>query len=299
LKQCSGIYTALITPFDHKGKIDIEGFHLHLRRQMEAKVDGVVVLGTTGEAATLSMEEKESLIKAARKLFSSPLMVGCGSNATEQTVENIQRAADLGADSTLVVTPFYNKPTQEGILRHFEAICHRSPLPIVLYNNPARTGVSLELETILHLAEHPKVIGIKETSGSLVFVSEILALIKKKHPHFTVFGGDDNLFFPTMALGADGVISGGANLIPRTLTTLLKLCKEGKWEEAQKINLHLVPLYKALALETHPIPLKEALKICGLPAGAPRLPLTPLNPQFLPLLKATIRELKNGDSFFD
>jgi 4-hydroxy-tetrahydrodipicolinate synthase len=285
----SGIYTALITPFDAQGALDEEGLCFLIQRQKNAGVDGIVVLGTTGEAPTLTDQEKERIIRlAAQEKGNLLLMVGCGAYSTTQVLENIQTASRLGADAALVVTPFYNKPTQQGVFIHFQTVCQSSPIPVCIYNHPGRTGVNIELEVLQKLAEIPNVLGIKETAGSIPQFADILYSVKKQRPHFAVLSGDDNLAFPVKALGGDGVISAASNLFPETMVALLEACDKGNYEQAQKINLALTPLFKGLALESNPIPLKAALNMCGLPGGKPRLPLTPLSKKYENQLRQTL-----------
>jgi 4-hydroxy-tetrahydrodipicolinate synthase len=282
---CSGVYTALITPFDSKGNLDLEGFRFHVQRQKDANVSGLVVIGTTGEVATLSLQEKEQLVKAAREEGGSlPLMAGCGSYSTEQTIENIHKAAHWGCDYALVISPFYNKPTQEGLYRHFERISEASPIPALVYNIPGRTGVNIEVETLKRIAELPRICGVKECSH-LSQITDILFTIKRERPEFSLLCGDDPLTLAVMALGGDGVISGGANLIPHQMVAMVEACKRGEFEKARELNLSLVPIFNALRLESNPIPLKAALQLAGLPSGNPRLPLTPLNSKYLPILE--------------
>jgi 4-hydroxy-tetrahydrodipicolinate synthase len=282
----SGVHTALITPFEQEGTIDLAGFRLHIQRQKLAGASGLVVLGTTGEAATLTYDEKESLIKAAKEEAGAlPVMAGCGSFSTAQTIEAIQRVADLGCDSALVISPFYNKPTQEGLYQHYEAISRASTIPIFLYNNPARTGINMSVDTIKRIADLPRICGIKESSGNVSQVGDIIAILKKQRPCFSVICGDDILTLPMMALGADGVISGGANLFPKKMVELVEACKKDDFKRARDIHHALVPLFNALCLESHPIPLKAALQLADLPSGHPRLPLTPLHPKYFSQLK--------------
>jgi 4-hydroxy-tetrahydrodipicolinate synthase len=286
---CSGIYTALITPFDASGALDAEGLRFLVRRQCEAGIDGLVALGTTGEAPTLSAKEKERVIQIVREEGEhTDLMVGCGAYSTTQTLENILCAADLGADYALVITPFYNKPTQEGVFRHFEALCEKTPIPIMLYNNPTRTGMNIDVPTLEKIAELPGMIGVKETSGNLPQFSDILYTIKLKRPEFSVMSGDDNVAYAAMALGADGVISGVSNILPKTMLLLAEACQDENFEVARQLNLALTPLFKALLVETNPIPLKTLHNLLQLPAGSPRLPLTPLSPHFFPVLEETL-----------
>lgn len=285
-------YPALITPFDKDGLLDLEGFAFHIRRQEEAGADGLVVLGTSGESSTLSQEEKERLMRFARAQTTLPLMMGCGYPSTVQTIENVHRAAAWGADSVLVVSPFYNKPTQEGLFRHYEAVAKASVLPIMVYNNPTRTGINIEVETLRKIAELPRICGVKESSGNLAQITQVLSTLKKEHPDFSVICGDDHLTFCIMALGGDGVISGGANLFPDQMVELIQLCKSGAFVKARELHFALLPLFQALTVESHPIPLKAALQLMDLPSGDPRLPLTPLNTKYIPTLTQALHGQK-------
>ncbi len=287
---CSGIYTALITPFNEAGELDVEGLRHLVQRQEEAEIHGLLALGSTGEAPTLSLTEKEIVISIVREEWESkPLMVGCGAYSTTQTIENVQHAAALGADCALIVTPFYNKPTQEGVFRHFEAISRVTPIPIIVYNHPGRTGVNIETSTLQRIAELYGIIGVKETSGNAPQVTEVIYQIKQQRPSFAVLSGDDNMALATLALGGDGVLSGVSNLFPEVMMELWNAYQEGALIQAQQLNLSLTPLYKALSVETHPIPLKAMMGLAGLPAGQPRLPLTPLQQKFIPILEECIQ----------
>ncbi len=290
-------YTALITPFDPEGNLDTEGFVFHVNRQIEAGVDGLVILGTTAEAATLTEKEKETLLKLARKNCDLPLMAGCSATTSAQTLENLQKAADLGANSALVCTPAYIKPTQEGVFQYYEAVSKASPLPIVAYNNPGRTVVNIEVETLKRIAKLPNITGIKECSENIAQISDILFTIKKERPDFDVICGDDIMTLPFMALGADGIISGGASVIPHEMVALLKACNDGDFEKARALNHALIPVFKAFRLESSPIPLKAALVVMGLPSGNPRLPLTPLNPKYQNSLTSAVQWLNAIPTF--
>lgn len=280
-------YTALITPFNKEGGLDEEGLRHNLASQNE--MDGIVALGTTGETPTLTFEEKRRIIQISRE-SPLPLMVGCGAYSTHQTLENLKCAADLGADSSLVVTPYYNKPTQEGLFRHFLMIAHNSPLPIVLYNIPGRTAVNLKSETLEKLAQIPSIIGIKEASGDIAQISKAIE-IKKWRPDFKVYAGDDALTLPVISLGGDGVISVASNLLPKQMKKLSLASKEENHTVALNLNLQLFPFFQACGFETNPIPIKAAMDLAGLAAGSPRLPLTPLDKTYLPLMKQIIQNL--------
>lgn len=273
-------YTALITPFDEKGELDERGFEENLDRQ--TGIDGVVVAGSTGEAPTLTESEKKRLITLARK-SSQHLMVGCGTYSTIQTLENLKNAADLGADSALVVIPYYNKPTQEGIFQHFAYLAERTPLPLIVYNIQGRTSVNLKSETLKRLLPFPKIVGVKEGSGNLSQISEVISL-KKIRSDFRVYASDDIWILPLMALGGDGVISTLSNLIPDRIKELAT--SEGI--KARSLHLELTPLFELVGIETNPIPIKAMMQLKGFASGRPRLPLTPLDPSLIPILQRSL-----------
>lgn len=274
-----GLYTALITPFGPSGELNEPGIRQLIQMQLKAGVDGIVVLGTTGEAPTLSPEEKEKIIRIARAEIDNDtlLVVGTGSYCTKKTIEDTQKAKDLGADAALVVTPYYNKPTQAGLYSHFEALAKAVDLPLLLYNVQGRTGQNLQTETLKHLAEIPKIIGVKEASGNIVQIMEVIEQILPKRPDFLVFSGDDNLTFPTIALGGHGVISVLSNLMPNELVQFVRQALKEDSINAREMHYKLLPFFKALFLETNPIPIKAMLNDCELPAGPCRLPLTSLS----------------------
>jgi 4-hydroxy-tetrahydrodipicolinate synthase len=281
-------YTALITPFNNAGRLDEEGLEKNIA--LQESVDGLAALGTTGETPTLTLEEKRRILALARK-SSLHLMVGCGAYSTTQTLENLSFASDCGADSALVVTPYYNKPTQEGLFLHFKTLALQSPLPIILYNIYGRTAVNLKTETLERLLAFPHIAGVKEASGNLAQMCAVLAL-KNIRPDFKVYAGDDVWTLPLMALGGDGVISVSSNLVPKIMKDLVDACAIGDYSRARQLNKRLLPLFEASGFETNPIPIKAAMQIAGLAAGAPRLPLTPLQQSYLPALKAIVEELQ-------
>ncbi len=254
-----GLYTALVTPFTPDGSaIDERGFRENIAFQLESGVDGLVVLGSTGEAAALSSEERELVIKIARAETKGkvPLLVGTGCPSTAETLHNTRRAQALGADAALIVTPYYVRPTQEGIYRHFSFVAKECPLPIMVYNNPGRAGVAIELETLKRLAAVPGIFGIKESSGRVEMVQEICEAL----PGFTVMCGDDNLARESIKRGAKGLISVLGNLLPKEILQ----------------GLDLAPFIKATGLETNPIPIKAMMQMMGMAAGPTRLPLCEL-----------------------
>ncbi|NGX55093.1 MAG: 4-hydroxy-tetrahydrodipicolinate synthase [Chlamydiae bacterium] len=284
----SGLYTALITPFKEE-QLDEEGLRQNIRAQRASGVDGIVLLGTTGEVATLTEDEKEQILLIGREEAGDlPLIVGTGDNCTQTTIENTQRAAEYGADSALVIAPYYNKPTQEGLYRHFKAISENSPIDLIIYNIPGRTAVNIEIQTLKRVAALPHVVGVKESSGDLGQVSDIVSQIKRDSPNFSLLAGDDSLTLPIMAMGGDGVISGMCNLVPKKMQELVTACLDHDFTYARRVHYELLPLFKAASFETNPIPLKAAMALCGLPAGEPRLPLCPLSSANLEKLKETL-----------
>lgn len=275
-ERLTGSMTALVTPFTERGDLDGEALERLVDHQLEGGTDVLVPLGTTGESTVLSREERELVLRVVRERCGDrPVMAGAGTNNTAETIARCKMVADIGADYALVVGPYYNKPPQEGFLRHFEAVATASPIPIVVYNVPARTGSNISAETILALAGHPDIIGVKEASGRLEQVSAILAA---RPAGFSVLSGDDDLTLPMMALGADGVISVAANAAPGTVRELTSACLAGDLERARSAYYRLRPLFVAAFLETNPIPIKTALDLLGIAGPGVRLPLVPASP---------------------
>lgn len=269
-----GTYTALITPF--KGphnKIDFDCLELLLEEQLKNNIEGVVVLGTTGETPTLLQEEQLSLIAFVVKKLKNQMdiIIGTGTNSTLTTIQQTKIAQDMGADKALVVTPYYNKPTQEGIYKHFEALSSETTLPLIIYNIQSRTGRNIDTDTMSLIAELPHVVGIKEASGNIEQMMDVLSKIHK--PSFSVISGDDALTFPLLALGGHGVISVVSNLMPGLVKKMVDLCLEGDFEAARLLHFRLLPLFKGAFLESNPAPIKEAMNIRGLNVGGVRLPL--------------------------
>jgi len=283
-----GTVTALITPFKEE-KLDLDGLRRNIDFQIESGVSGILPLGTTGESATLTREERESVLSTAVAVTKGrvPIWAGTGTNATAETIERTLRAQDLGADLALIVTPYYNKPTQEGIFRHFEAVSAAVSIPLVVYNIEGRTARNIETETLKRIAELPHVAGVKEASGNLLQISEVIREI----PKLAVFSGDDALTLPAMALGACGVVSVVSNLIPREMVAFTAALLEGRWKEAQELHHRLFPLFRAAFLEVNPVPIKEAMTLCKMAAGGPRLPLCELLPHNRERLKAVLQQM--------
>ncbi len=271
-----GCYTALVTPFTADGgAIDPGRLAENVQVQSVAGASGVVPCGTTGETPTLTEGEYRSVVEitveAARPLGLT-VIAGAGSNSTARAVELHRFVHGAGADAALHVTPYYNKPTAEGLYRHFTTIADAGPLPIVIYNIPGRTGVTLTIETIERLAAHPNIVAIKEATGSLPLAAQIV-----NRTGLTVLSGDDPLTLPLFAVGAKGVISVLANLLPDRVAALCRACASDEWDRARAIDAELGPLAQALlTLDTNPVPLKSALAVVGRDTGAVRLPLWPL-----------------------
>ena len=285
-----GSYVALITPFDSEGRIDEDAFRALIRRQIKAGTTGLVPCGSTGEAATLSHEEYRRAIEITleESRGDMPVMAGIGTNATWKAVELAREAESLGADALLVLAPYYNKPTQEGLYQHFRMVAHETRLPIMLYNIPGRTAVNVTPATIARIAKDcPNVVAVKDAAGSLDQTSETLALCG---PKFTVMSGDDSLTIPMMSVGARGVVSVVANVAPKETQALVDAFKRGDARKAAALHLKLFPLVKAMFIETNPIPAKAALGMMGLCRPEPRLPLTPLSDAAKPALKKALKE---------
>jgi 4-hydroxy-tetrahydrodipicolinate synthase len=288
-----GSYVALVTPFDAEGRLDEDAYRHLIRLQLKGGTRGLVPCGSTGEAATLLHEEYRRAIEIAcdESRGEVPVIAGVGTNATWKAVEAAREAESLGADALLVLAPYYNKPTQEGLYAHFRAVANESRLPLMLYNIPGRTGVNVAPATIAKLAKDcPTVAAVKEAAGSLDQVSEILQLTAGRKD-FTVLSGDDSLTVPMMAVGARGVVSVVANVAPKRTQALCEAALNGDYKKAARLHLELFPLVKALFVETNPIPVKAALALMGHCRPEPRLPLTPLSTDKRPALKKALKEL--------
>ena len=283
-----GVYTALVTPFLPDESVDEEGLATLLAYQMWAEIDGITLLGTTGESPSLTYEERDRILQIAVETTQgkTPLMVGCGTYSTHKTIQMAQHAKKCGATSLLIVTPYYVKPTQEGIFQHFKAITEAVDLPICVYNIQGRSGVNIETDTLVRLAELPTIVSVKEASGSIMQMSDVIERIHLKHPDFTVMCGDDALTLPLMALGGHGIISVISNLVPRAVTRLVHAAKTDM-QAARELHFLLRPLNHTAFIESNPIPIKRLLQLAGFPAGRCRLPLVGL----LPHNDAKVQEL--------
>ncbi|MCL4137635.1 UNVERIFIED_CONTAM: hypothetical protein GTU68_065536 [Idotea baltica] len=273
--EFKGLWTALITPFNCDLKVDYKSLELLLNRQIEASVNGITLLGTTAETPTLSNDERKEILKFSKEVIGDkvPTMVGVGSYSTATTIENAKIAEELGADSLLVVTPFYNKPTQTGIIKHFEAITNTTNLPICVYNIQGRTGVNIETTTLAKIAEIDSIVGVKESSGDLGQVSDVIDSIQNTQNNFSVLSGDDALSLPLMALGGKGLVSVASNVFPKELKQLVSLCESANFKDARSLYFKLKEVFSVLFIETNPAPTKLVLNKLNIKVGSLRLPL--------------------------
>ena len=296
MTEFRGAYTALVTPMKESGEVDFDGFRRLIEFQITEGIDGIVPLGTTGENPTLDEDEEEKLIDIAVKTADGkiPVVIGAGSNDTRHMVLYVKRAKRLGADAALVVTPYYNKPNDDGLLRHFEAAAGEG-LPIIVYNIASRTGRNIPTPLMKEIAKIPGIAGVKESSGDLNQMGDVIREIavpsKTSNSRFWVLSGDDTFTLPLTAMGGDGIISVISNLLPAKIKALFSASFEGRYEEARAIHYELLPFTKAAFVETNPVPIKQAMTWAGLPAGPARLPLGKLAPASEAVLKKAMAEL--------
>jgi len=282
-----GVYPALITPFTKDKKLDIEGLKSNIEHLMAGGVAGFVPCGSTGESATLSFDEHKATVDAAVDVSNVPVIAGTGSNNTTEAIDLTKHAQDAGADAALLIVPYYNKPMKNGLIKHFSAIADATEFPLILYNIPGRTGINMDPETISTLAhEYSNITGIKEASANFSQISDVIELTKGLG--FYVLSGDDGLTLPMMSLGATGVISVAANILPKKMAELVRLCLDGNYVGARKTHFELSPLFRALFIETNPIPIKKACELMGLAGGPLRLPLTDMQDSNVAKLKSIL-----------
>lgn len=286
----TGMATAIVTPMHTDGSIDYEALSRFVEFQIDSGINGLVVMGTTGENATIEPEDQKKVIaytveKAAGRV---PVIAGTGTNNTEHVLHNTRNACQVGADAILVVTPYYNKATQNGLVTHFTAVADESTLPVILYNVPGRTGCNLLPKTVAKLSEHPNIAAIKEATGSLAQMIEIMHLCGDK---IDVYSGEDGLTVPMMAMGAKGTISVLSNVAPRQSVAMTDACLRGDYAAAAKMQCDLLPLINALFSEVNPIPAKAATAAMGFGADALRMPLTSMEEQNRAVLFAEMRKL--------
>lgn len=285
-----GAIVAIVTPFKN-GKIDEKAYRKLIEFQIMNGTDGIVPCGTTGESATLSYEEHERLIELTVEIVNGriPVIAGTGSNSTREAIELTKHAEKAGADCALLITPYYNKPTQEGLYQHFKAVSESVSIPIILYNVPGRTGVNLLPETVARLSELKNIAGIKEATGDLRQVSQVIKLCRND---FVVLSGDDFVTLPMLAVGAKGVISVTSNIIPQDVARMVDAFFEGKYKEAEELHFKMWDINIAMFLETNPIPVKTALSLMGMISSEMRLPLCQMSEANLKKLKKALLEYK-------
>ncbi|MDA1353152.1 MAG: 4-hydroxy-tetrahydrodipicolinate synthase [bacterium] len=272
------VITAMVTPFDEQGEVNYEMAILIADYLVENGTDTLLLSGTTGESPTLSHDEEFNLYAKIVGRFKGkvPIMAGTGSNCTATAIDSTQEAEKIGVDASLQVVPYYNKPSQAGLIAHFNAIANNTNLPILLYNIPGRTGVNMEPETVAVLAEHPQIVGIKEAAGSVPQVERIRALTP---PEFRIYSGDDSLTLPFMEKGAHGVVSVASHVAGLDIKRMIELFLEGNSEAASALHQKMAPLFEALFITSNPVPVKAALRLLGFSMGGPRLPLVGLTPE--------------------
>jgi 4-hydroxy-tetrahydrodipicolinate synthase len=270
----SGSMVALVTPFKDGG-VDWQSLEGLIDFHLQNGTHGIVPCGTTGESATLSHKEHDEVIRAVIKAVKKkvPVIAGTGSNSTDEAVRLTREAEKSGADGALMISPYYNRPTQEGIYQHYKKVASEVGIPIIVYNIPGRTGSKIEPETLARMAELKNVAGVKEATGSVDQAIDVMRLCGDR---LAVYSGEDSLIFSLMALGGKGVISTVANVAPKETSQLASACLEGKWQMGRELQFKLMPLIRAVFLETNPIPVKTALALMGKCGGDLRLPLTPM-----------------------
>ena len=284
----AGSMVALVTPF-RDGKVDWQSLEALLDFHITNGTNGIVPCGTTGESATLTPQEHDEVIKAVVKGVNKrvPVIAGTGSNSTDEGVRLTRAAEKSGADGALMISPYYNRPTQEGIYQHYKKVADSVGIPVIVYNIPGRTGSKIEPETLARLSEIKNIGGVKEATGS---VDQAIDVIRLCGDRLAVYSGEDSLTFSLMALGGKGVISTVANIVPKEMSQLTEACLEGNWDKGRDLQLKLIPLIRAVFLETNPIPIKTALALMGRCTSDLRLPLTPMSESALKKLKQAITD---------
>lgn len=284
-----GVYTALITPF-RDDAVDWDALEVHIENQVQGGVDGVVPMGTTGESPTLSFEEHELFIKRVVKIVNGRIKViaGTGANSTKEAIWLTKGAIDAGVDAVLSVNPYYNKPTQKGLIAHYESIDKACNIPVILYNIPGRSGVNFLPESVKELLDRTSnVVAMKEASGD---VAQMMRLIELCGTRLTVLSGDDNLLLPLLSVGGKGVISVLSNLLPADMKSVITLFNNGEIGKSRELFYRLLPLCRAMFLETNPIPVKAAMEMTGLCSGDLRLPLTKISDSNREILKQRLMD---------
>ncbi|GLH63198.1 MULTISPECIES: 4-hydroxy-tetrahydrodipicolinate synthase [Bacillaceae] len=276
--QFGKIVTAMVTPFDHKGNIDFAKTTKLVDYLLENGTDSLVVAGTTGESPTLTTEEKVALFRHVVSVVNGrvPVIAGTGSNNTHASIELTKKAEEAGVDAVMLVAPYYNKPNQEGLYQHFKAIAESTSLPVMLYNIPGRSVVNMSVDTVVRLSEIPNIVAIKDASGNLDTMTEIIARTRED---FLLYSGDDNITLPVLAIGGAGVVSVASHIIGNEMQQMIAAFEAGELAKAAKLHQKLLPIMKGLFAAPNPVPVKTALQLKGLDVGSVRLPLVPLTEQ--------------------
>ncbi|MDY6865167.1 MAG: 4-hydroxy-tetrahydrodipicolinate synthase [Halobacteriota archaeon] len=283
-----GVFAAIVTPFMPDGTIDEEGVKRNIEFVIEGGVTGIVPCGSTGESATLSHAEHKKLIDIAVDVSSVPVLAGTGSNNTWEAVGLTKYAEDAGAQAAMLITPYYNKPNRSGLIKHFTEAAKGVDIPIVLYNVPSRTGLNMTPDVVLELSRVGNIVGIKEASSNH---SQITSIIDQTDDDFTLLSGNDDETITIMSLGGKGVISVAANVVPGEMRSLVDALKDSDLKSAREIHYKLLPLFKALFIETNPIPVKKATELMGLSSGRLRLPLGPMSDENEKTLSNVLRSM--------
>jgi 4-hydroxy-tetrahydrodipicolinate synthase len=282
----SGTFTALVTPF-RNDEVDVEALESMVEFQIQHGVSGLVPCGTTGETPAMSEAEDRVVVETVVRVANGrvPVVAGTGSNSTDMAIKYTRMAQEEGADGSLQVAPYYNKPTQEGLFRHFAAIAESTDLPLILYNIPGRTSVTISAETMARLAEIPNIVGVKDSTLSMNMISDVISLCGEE---FDVLSGDDPMTLPLISLGGVGVISVASNVAPGAVSDMVNALLSGDFERGRELHYELLPLFRALFVETNPIPVKTAASLLGLCSDEMRLPLIPMGGENLRLLQETM-----------
>lgn len=288
--ELEGAFTALITPFNDSGALNERGLRANVNFQIEKGITGVVPCGTTGESATLAHEEHKKVVDTVIDEVDGrvPVIAGTGSNSTSEAIDLTKHALEAGADYCLLISPYYNKPTQRGLLSHFKAVAAEADGKLILYNVPSRTGRNMEAETVIELSRVKNIVGIKEASANL---EQIMQIIRGAGNRITVLSGDDMTTYPILAVGGKGVISVASNVVPDLVQQMVADFLAGRMEESRKMHYRLMELFKDLFLETNPGPVKEAMNLLGLAAGPLRLPMIACEEKNVEILRQDLKDL--------
>lgn len=284
-----GAGVALVTPFRDDYKVDFSSLEKLIEFQISNGTNAIITCGTTGEPSTMTTEEEREVIKFVIKKVNGrvPVIVGAGSNDTQTALDNCRFCKDAGADGLLIVSPYYNKCTQKGLVKYYTMLADETDLPIIVYNIKGRTGINIDVDTMKEIAKHPNIVGLKEASGDM---NQIMAMLHTLKDQIAIYSGDDSLTLPMVALGASGVISVASNIVPKEMCQLCELTREGKLSDAVALNDKLTPLFKDLFIEVNPIPVKYAMNKLGMNAGKLRLPLTELEDAHKSVLDKVLKD---------